>query len=381
MKKVLFTATVVKTHINVFHIPFLKMFKNMGYTTYVAAKDDFEDVPCEIPYCDYFTDIEFHRSPFSLKNVKAYKKLCELIEKEKFELIHCHTPVASVMTRFASIKARKEYGTKVIYTAHGFHFYKGAPLLNWLLYFPIEKICSYFTDVLITINQEDYALALRKMKAKQIEYVPGVGLDTQKFATTEVDRTAKRRELGVPENATILISVGELIPRKNHETVIKAVSEMNNQNIYYLVVGNGIIFNHLQDCVNTLALGKQVLFLGYRRDIAQLYKASDICVLPSLQEGLPVALLEAMASGMPVVCSSIRGNVDLIDTNGGILFAPIDIDACRSAIEELIGNEALRKTMGKHNVIKAKQFDCSVVNARMKYIYENTLAHKCDTGK
>ena len=193
-KKVLFVATVVKTHINVFHLPYLEMFKNKGFKTYVCAKNDFENKEdCVIPYCDEYYDVPFERSPFNFKNIQAYRKLKKIIEKEKFDIIHCHTPVASILTRIAAIKTRKS-GTKVVYTAHGFHFFKGAPLINWLIYYPIEKICSYFTDVLITINKEDYNLAMKKMKANKIYYVPGVGFDTNKFFNTKVDRIKKREK-------------------------------------------------------------------------------------------------------------------------------------------------------------------------------------------
>lgn len=179
-KKVLFVATVVKTHINVFHLPYLKMLKEMGYKTYVAAKNDFVNEPCVIPYCDNYIDIPFERNPLNKNNISAYRMLKKVIDKENFDIIHCHTPVGGALTRIAARKSRKK-GTKVIYTAHGFHFYKGAPLKNWLMYYPAERFCSYFTDALITINKEDYALAQRKMKAQKIYYIPGVGIDLNKF--------------------------------------------------------------------------------------------------------------------------------------------------------------------------------------------------------
>lgn len=318
-------------------------------------------------------NIPFARSPYDKDNILAYPELKQIVEREHYSLICCHTPVASILTRFIAKKNRIKRGTKVIYTAHGFHFYKGAPLKNWLLYYPVEKICSYFTDVLIIINQEDYALAKRKMKAKQIEYVPGVGLDTQKFANTQVDRAAKRRELGVPEDAMVLMSVGELNHNKNHEVVIKALAQLDQENLHYLIAGRGYLLEHLKSVAEELGVGDRVHFLEYRTDIAELYKISDICVFPSFREGLPVALMEAMACGLPAVCSDIRGNNDLIDEKGGILFEPTDIDACKSALEQLIENEELRKSMAERNAEKVQQYDFTVVNARMKQIYENVM--------
>ena len=165
IKKVLFVATVVKTHINVFHIPYLKMLKEMGYETHVAARNDFEDSDdCIIPYCDYYHDMPFERSPIKFNNVKTYKQLKELIFKENFDIIHCHTPMGGVLSRLAYKSLKNKVKTKIIYTAHGFHFYKGAPLINWVLYYPVEKYLSKYTDILITINKEDYNRAKNKFK-------------------------------------------------------------------------------------------------------------------------------------------------------------------------------------------------------------------------
>lgn len=175
MKKVLFVATVVKTHIMEFHIPYLKMFKEMGWETAVAAKNDYE-VPedCVIPYCDTYYNIQFERNPMALGNIKAYKCLKKVIDEGEYDIIHCHTPVGAMMTRLAAKQARKK-GTKVLYTAHGFHFFKGASAVNWLVYYPVEKWLSRYTDVLITINKEDYARA-QTFKAGKVCYVPGVGI-------------------------------------------------------------------------------------------------------------------------------------------------------------------------------------------------------------
>ena len=237
-KRVLFVATVVKTHIMQFHIPYLKMFKEMGYETVVAARNDYENPEdCRIPYCDHYVDIPFQREPLRYENLRCYKKLKSIMDEGDFSIIHCHTPVGGVVGRLAARKARKK-GTRVIYTAHGFHFYKGAPIKNWLLFCPIEKLCSRLTDVLITINKEDYLLAQKKMKAKCVKYVPGVGVDLKKFSTSTVNKAAKRRELGIPEDAVVLLSVGELISRKNHETGIRAIADLD---VYYLVAGDGVL--------------------------------------------------------------------------------------------------------------------------------------------
>lgn len=365
MKKVLFVATVVKAHIMAFHIPYLKMFKEMGWETSVAASNDYENpIDCVIPYCDEYYNIPFERNPMNISNIKAYRELKKIIDKGNYDIIHCHTPVGGVLTRIAAINARGN-GTKVIYTAHGFHFYKGASLKNWIVFFPIERLCSYFTDIIVTINSEDYALSLRKMRAAKKVYVPGVGIEIGKFATPTVDRATKRKELGIPENVTLFLSVGELNENKNHETFIRAITDLKN--IYYIIAGKGILQEHLQKTIDDLGLSDRVKLLGYRKDIGELCVAADAFAFPSFREGLAVAVMEAMASGLPVICSSIRGNTDLIDEKGGVLFDPHSIQSCTFAVNKLLKSDM--SAMGAYNAVKIQDFSIEKVSALMKKIY------------
>lgn len=369
-KKVLFVATVVKTHINVFHLPYLEMFKNKGFKTYVCAKNDFENKEdCVIPYCDEYYDVPFERSPFNFKNIQAYRKLKKIIEKEKFDIIHCHTPVASILTRIAAIKTRKS-GTKVVYTAHGFHFFKGAPLINWLIYYPIEKICSYFTDVLITINKEDYNLAMKKMKANKIYYVPGVGFDTNKFFNTKVDRIKKRKEFGLNEDNVMILSVGELNTNKNHEVIIRAISNIKRDDIHYFIAGEGKLKEYLYKLSEELGIKNKVHLLGFRKDINELYKISDIFCFPSKREGLSVSLMESMVSGLPIVCSDIRGNSDLVKKNmNGFLCNYNSVDDFKKAIESLINDSDLCYKFTTNNQKDISKFSIENVIKKMEMIY------------
>lgn len=369
MKKVLLIATVVQKHINVFHLPVLKMFQEEGYRTYVAAENDTESQEIKIPYCDEFVQISFKRNPLHPGNISAYIKLRKLIQKENFDIIHCHTPVGGVLGRIAAKKARKK-GTKVFYTAHGFHFYKGAPLLNWLIYYPIEKLCAHFTDVLITINQEDFSLARKKMKAKRIEYVPGVGIDMSRFENVNVDRNVKRQEIGIPEDAILITSVGELSVRKNHRVIIQALTKIDDQNIHYVIAGNGLLLSELQTYAKEQGIAKRIHFLGYRSDITEIYNVSDICCLPSIHEGLPVALMEGMASNLPCITSRIRGNIDLINEKSGFLVDTMDIDGYVNAILALTNNVSMRIEMGTRNREYAYQYSIDAILEKMKTIYE-----------
>ncbi|MPQ33289.1 glycosyltransferase family 1 protein [Clostridium estertheticum] len=368
MKKVLFVAHVVKRHFMLFHIPYLKWFKENGYETHVCARNDYEKKEdCNIPYCDKYYDLPFERSPFNSSNIVAYKQLKKIIDSNEYDIIHCHTPVGGVLTRLAARKARKN-GTKVIYTAHGFHFFKGAPLTNWMLFYPVEKFCARYTDVLITINQEDYNIA-QKFKANKVVYVPGVGVDTKKFCGLNIDRREKRKELGISDNQIALISVGELSKRKNHEVIIRALAKLNNPNTIYFICGQGVLDEYLKDRAKELKV--DVRFLGFRKDVFEIFAATDLFVFPSLQEGLPVALMEAMSIGLSVVCSKIRGNTDLIaDGKGGYLVESDDVEGFVKAIYKLADNAELREEIGKHNQEVVKDFDIENVNKIMCEIYK-----------
>lgn len=380
MPKVLFVATVVKTHIMEFHIPYLKMFQEQGWETAVAARNDYENPDeCVIPYCDTYYDIPFARNPLQPSNVTAYRKLKKIIDEGEYDIIHCHTPVGGMLGRYAARHARRR-GTRVIYTAHGFHFYKGAPLKNWLLYYPAERVMAHYTDVLITINQEDYNRA-QGFHARQIYYVPGVGIDLKRFApqTDESVRTheneLKRAELGLKQDDYVVLSVGELIKRKNHETVIRAIAEIktNSNDVYqhlqYVICGRGVLETQLKQLAKELEVQEHVHFLGYRSDICQICHASDLFVFMSLQEGLPVALMEAMACGLPVVCSAIRGNVDLVvDGENGVLSENTTNDLAKNVSSFICGEIELQDNLTMR-LKKMQMFEIMFVKKQMKQIY------------
>lgn len=372
-KKVLFAATVVKTHMMQFHIPYLRMFQEMGWETAVAARNDYEDpADCRIPYCDAYFDIPFERMPWKKGNLKAYRELKKCIDEGNYDLIHCHTPVGAMLTRLAALGARKR-GTKVIYTAHGFHFFKGASLVNWLLYYPVEWVLAHVTDVLVTINQEDYRLAQKHMHAKRLEYVPGVGIDTTRFHTAAVDAAEKRRELGCGEGDFLILTVAEMTKNKNHSTVLKALALLKDKpefaNMKYLIAGRGEQKEALEAEAESLGIRDHVLFLGYRSDVSELYRCSDLFAFMPFREGLSVALMEAMSSGLPTVCSEIRGNTDLITHGKEGLFAPSDPQAVADAILKLYRDPALRKTLGSAAAKKVTLFDAENVHAQMKDLY------------
>lgn len=370
MKKVLVTAHLGR-HFTKFGHADYQVLLQMGYEVHIAA--NFSDP------VDNFNDknvimhqVNFQRNPFSLKNIHAYAELKKIVEKEKFDLIHTHSPSGGAITRLASTSLRKK-GARILYTAHGFHFYKGAPKLNWIIYYNIEKMLARFTDIIITINREDYTLAHR-FNTSKIEYVPGVGIDLSRLKNVNVDKTMKSSEFQITEDSVVLISVGELNKNKNHEVVIKAIANVSNVNIKYIICGDGEKEQELYQLATELGIEKQVLFLGHRKDILELLKIADIFLMPSYREGLSVALMEAMSSGMPVICSEIRGNVDLIDQErGGYLVKPQDVEGFKNSIVLLTNNKQLRINMGTYNYEKIKDYDIELIKSKMKEIYERAI--------
>lgn len=374
-KKILFVATVVKTHIMQFHIPYLKMLQEMGWETAVAARNDYDNpADCRIPYCDNFYDIPFARVPWKWDNLRAYIMLKEIMEKGDYDVIHCHTPVGAMIARLAARSVRKK-GAKVVYTAHGFHFFAGAPMINWLLYYPAEWLMAPMTDVLITMNREDYDRARKHMRAKRIVYVPGVGLDTGKFANLSLDVTEKRRSLGFGPEDFLMLTVAEMTKNKNHTMVLKAMAQLKSApeyaHIHYVICGRGGQRHALEEEAKALGIEDHVHFLGYRTDAAELYHCCDLFVFLSYREGLPLALMEAMSCGMPILCSKIRGNTDLIDDDISGIFTRNDPEDVSTRILELRKDPEKRTLLGNAASEKVKAFDQEIAHRRMKEIYES----------
>lgn len=378
MKKALMVAHVAYA-IDMFNMPNIRLLINMGYEVQVACNfDDRSSLSDEkvallkeklTALGVKYHNIPFERQPLKAANLKAFTQLKSLVDSEKFDLIHCHTPVGGIITRLAAASSRKKNGTKVIYTAHGFHFFKGAPLINWLIYFTAEKLCSYFTDTIITINKEDFHNAENKLNAKNVCYVPGVGVDTSFFAGTRGKRDELLSEISADKDSVILLSIGELSDRKNHSVSIRALAEIKNKNLHLVIAGTGEKEEEFLRLAKELRVDGRVHLLGFRTDVAELLKSADIFLFPSIQEGLPVALMEAMSCGLPVICSRIRGNTDLIDDSCGVLCPATDADAFKSAIEKLIDNESLRKSMAEKALEESKKYDIKIIENYMKDIY------------
>lgn len=371
MDKVLILASVASM-IDQFNIPYITLLQEMGFEVDVACNFvDGNSCSAErVLFLKHTLEekgvrwfqVEFARNIFNISsNLKAYKRVNQLLRENKYKFIHCHSPIGGVVGRLAGHRAK----IKVIYTVHGFHFYKGAPLKNWILFYPVEKLLSRYTDVLVTINKEDYAFASKKMKAKSLFYLPGIGINLDKYRKGLYDKYVIRKQLGIPDNAILLFSVGELNDNKNHELVIRAIKDMD---VYYMIAGQGQKEEFLKDLIKKNDMEERVRLLGFRTNVSELYSAADIFVFPSFREGLSVSLMESMASGLPCAVSYIRGNVDLISEDGGALFSPDSVEECKKAIKAVLMSDMNK--MGMHNMEKVEEFGQYVVLNEMKKIYQ-----------
>ena len=356
--KILYITTIGLTM--GFFNSFIRQLLDEGNDVEIATNETDAQVPeCYREWGCQIHPISCTRFPFDLGNMKAISQIRRIVKENGYDIVHCHTPIAAMCTRIACRPLRKN-GLKVFYTAHGFHFYDGAPLKNWLIYYPVEKWLSKYTDILITINKEDFRRATEKFHAKKTVYIPGVGVDTEKFAPRASGRERIRTELELKDSDIMILSVGELNENKNHETVIRAIKGLN---VTYVIAGKG----EKQDKLETIAkeYGVDLRLLGFRTDVSDIYDAADVFVLPSIREGLNVSLMEAMATGLSCAVSKIRGNTDLIEDET-VLFDPLDKNGLRMAVKNAIEH---RTKYGQKNLEKIRGFDIGAVRNLTDEIY------------
>ena len=374
MKKVLF-ITGTAGFLSQFELSDVRILKSMGYEIHYATnfgmpvyevKDktlkELEVVLHHISIC---------KSPLKLKeNVWAYRELKRIIDREKIDIVHCHNPIGGALGRLAAnFSVKRPY---VIYTCHGFHFFKGAPKYYWLLYYPIERVLARMTDMLITINHED------QNRAEHFTYkgngtaqrIHSVGLDTDTFSPKGDMRAAMRGYLGIPEDAFHIVTAAEINRNKNQAVVIKAIAKLNNLNIYYTICGEGPEKENLVKLIQKEHLQNRVRCIGYRNDMSAVLQSADAFLFPSKREGMGMAALEALASGIPVVAADNRGTREyMIDGVNGYVCDADSVDEFATAIHKLINDREKAKMMGKAGILTAKKFDINTINGRMREIY------------
>lgn len=379
MKKALMLASVASM-IEQFNMGNIEILQELGYEVQVAANftdggtldnKRLEEFKNELEQKQIkYINIPFERSPFSKKNLKAYKLLKKLMKAEKYNLIHVHSPVGSVYGRLAARKTN----ALVIYTAHGFHFFKGAPIKNWIMFYPVEKFLSRYTDILITINKEDYELATTKFHSKKIYLINGVGVSDKKF-NAKLSQEAKeelRTTLNITKDDFVITYVAELNQNKNQILLIDAVKELKKEipNIKVLLIGTGNKKEEYKQYIKESDLEKNVHLLGYRTDIANILSVSNMAVSTSIREGLPLNVIEYCLNNLPVVVTKNRGHIEIIEDgkNGYI----IDLNNKKKLEEKILYiyyhyAQEVEKMNKSHYMVE--KFLLSNVEKEMKKIY------------
>jgi len=367
-KKIMVIATT-DNMIWQFLIPHINHMQSLGNTVHcVCAKTGFWFDELRDKYGFVVHEIDFARNPFSLKNIKGYNKLKKLQKQEKFDLVYCQQPVGGLMGRLIG----KKFKIPVIYTAHGFHFYKGCPLQNKILYKTVEKWLSKYTDYLITINNEDFEAA-KNMKAKRVYKINGIGIDENKMKTESFDAKEFRKEIGINENDFAILTISEMNKNKNYLTMLDTIKMLKekNVNVKFVSCGRGVWEEKIKNYAKQLGIEQNCVFLGFRKDVAKIISVCDLFFHASFREGLTLSVLEAMNKALPCVVSNNRGNASLIDdSQGGFVLAPTDAKGFAEKISQLIKDENLRKQFGEYNKKKAKNYTVEFVKQQLEAIYD-----------
>lgn len=380
MKKALMYASVASI-IQQFNMNNIRNLQALGYKVDVACNFEFgssisHEKVNQLKQELKVMDVDFYHVPVPRKlgdiknSVKSYRKTRTLMNRKNYDLIHCHSPIGGIICRVAYRTSKNYKNGKMIYTAHGFHFFEGNSKIKNIIFSSVEKIGAKFTDTLITINMEDYNAAQKfKLRNKgRVEHVPGVGIDLDKIEVICAERNKLLEKLGVPEESKLLLSVGELNENKNHRIVIEALPYLD-ENVHYIICGQGHLKEELATLAKSLKVDSRVHLLGFQNNIIEIMKSCDIFVFPSKREGLSVALMEAMACGMPCVVSKIRGNSELIDEGkGGSLFEISDTNVLSGLISELIDNKEINK-IKEYNLQKIRAYSRKQVDSQMRKIY------------
>lgn len=369
--KVLLVATV-QSHICQFHKPLVKMLHEHGCEVHVAARNNLaEKNGLKLDFADQVFDVPFERSPFSKRNLTAYKQLKQIIDAGNYDVVHTNTPVGGIVGRLAARKARKN-GCQVFYTAHGFHFFQGGPKKSWLIYYPIEKFMCRYTDELITITEEDFQLAQKKFPVS-VSHIHGIGANSSKYHPISVDvRAALRSELGFAQDQKIIVCTGELNPNKNQITAIHAIEQVVKEvpKALLLLAGNGATHDELQAAINAAGLQSNAVLLGYHTDLEKYVEVSDLILSCSKREGLPLNIIEGMLCKKPVIASINRGHKELIQNGkNGYIVNAADIDGFAAKMIELLQDNVLSNAFGEAGFAFAQAYTDHAVQLELEQIY------------
>lgn len=319
--------------------------------------------------------ITIAKNPFKLRaNLKAVRQIIKIIEKNKIDIIHCHNPMGGFAGRIAAAASRNS--PYVLYTAHGFHFYKGAPWLNWLTFYAAERLLARLTDQLITINSEDYkrASGFRLKKKGNVSQIPGMGVDKKRFIPHREINEQKRAELGIPLGAFHIVTAAELNKNKNQKIIIEAVSQIKRRDIFYSICGRGPEEKRLKRLIRKKGLANRVRILGYRTDMEEILQTADCFAFPSYREGFGVAAVEALLCGVPLIAADNRGTREYaIDGVNSIVCRAGSTADFRKAIQTLAGNKDKCTAMASNCRRTAEKFSLEEAEKTMREVYKRAV--------
>ena len=355
MKKILFAASTL-SHIENFHIPYLKYFKDTGFEVHIIGK---ENNKLLIPYVDKVIPINFEKNMFSIKNFISAFRISKLIRKEKYSIISTHTILASFFTRLGIMLSLKEHPL-VINTVHGYLFDENSNILKKNIMILAEKFVRPVTDTLLVMNSTDYEIAKKySLYKKNLYSIDGMGINALKFPfSTEENKSYLREKYNIPKDDFLLIYVAEFSKRKNQLFLIDSIKSLISEgynNVKLLLIGDGILLNNMKEYSKTLGIENNIIFKGYIKEVYDYYQISDICVSSSRIEGLPFNLMEAMSTGLPVIASKIKGHIDLVDPEeNGFLYEYNNINEFCKHVKILYNDRDLLNKMriSSHNLSK-----------------------------
>ncbi|MBP3848817.1 MAG: glycosyltransferase, partial [Pyramidobacter sp.] len=324
MPKLLIITTIQRT-LRDFLLPYGDHFRSLGWQ--VDAMANVRDpYPVAEEHFDHFYAVDWGRNPLDPRNFgRTPRFIRELVEREKYDIVHVHTPVAAFVTRFALRKLRAAGTVKVVYTAHGFHFFKGNSPLKNFVFLNLEKLAGRWTDHLIVMNREDFSAAQthRIVPPEHLTLMPGIGVDLSKYSAASVTAdqiTAVRRELGLAPEDKYILMVAEFNPGKRHRDAILALAQAQTVHLHLVFAGWGPLFEEMKELAVKAGVAERCHFLGHLEDVRPLLKGAATSVLPSEREGLPRSVMESMGILVPVIGTNIRGTQDLLENGCGKLY-------------------------------------------------------------
>ncbi len=375
--RLLIVASVPET-LRAFLLPYAQHFRSLGWRVDAAARGGASDEVVTEAF-DQVVDVPWSRSPLDPANLTtAAATLRAHVRQERYDLVHVHDPIAAFVTRFALRRLRRTIGVRVVYTAHGFHFFKGNAAHRNAAFYLLELIASRWTDAQIVINREDEAAAKRWPFASRdrVTYMPGIGVDMGRYdpaAVSEDEVRAVRAELGLDPTSTLVTMLAEFNPGKRHRDLVDALARADRPELVIALAGVGPLEEAVRAQCARLGVAERVRFLGFRTDVPVLLRASAALALPSEREGLPRSIMEASCLERPVIATRIRGVTELVTPASGYVVEVGDVEGLAEALQAIVDDPDGAAAKGRAGRVAMRTFDLAPVLGAHEALYADLL--------